>query len=255
MRNLNELTNVDLNRNQVRIVSMHVGEFIKNEFDELYIDIEKKSPEIISQKHPLVEELRINENYLDKSKYLIVLAVDGGRMQMFDLISPKKKMRWVETKIFRISIYDKNNLCDVSCDKDDGKNQKKYKSARLISGLTSYGATNRNWENTGPLIISHLYMRGIKPEDIEVCISDGSVHILQKIFLPLFPKSVHILDYYHKTEALHKCLKTNKALEKIQKLKKYLWEGKIDDIVRALKQIQLKEGKPDEKKEKVMIQR
>jgi hypothetical protein len=40
----------------------------------------------------LVEELRINEKYLEKSKYLIVLAVDGGRMQMFDLISQKKKI-------------------------------------------------------------------------------------------------------------------------------------------------------------------
>jgi hypothetical protein len=89
------------------MVSMHVGEFIKNKFDELYIDIQENSPEIISQKHPLIEELRINEKYLEKSKYLIVLAVDGGRMQLFDLISQKKKMRWVETKIFRISIYDK----------------------------------------------------------------------------------------------------------------------------------------------------
>ena len=70
-------------------------------------------------------------------------------------------------------------------------------------------------------------MRGIKPEDIEVFISDGSVHILQKIFLPLFPNSVHILDYYHKTEALHKCLKTNNSLETKQELKKYLWEGKM----------------------------
>jgi len=252
VRNLNELTNLDLNRNQVRIVSMHVGEFIKNEFDELYIDIQEKSPEVISKKHPLIKELRINKKYLDKSKYLIVLAVDGGRMQMFDLISPKKKMRWVETKIFRISIYDKTNLCDVSCDKDEGKGkeQKKYKSARLISGLTTYGATNKNWEDTGPLIISHLYMRGLTPEDIEVCISDESIHIQQKIFLPLFPKSVHILDYYHKTEALYKCLKTNNTLETLQKLKKYLWEGKIDDIIYELKQVQLKVGKPDEKKRK-----
>jgi hypothetical protein len=143
------------------MVSMHVGEFIKNKFDELYIDIQENSPEIISQKHPLIEELRINEKYLEKSKYLIVLAVDGGRMQLFDLISQKKKMRWVETKIFRISIYDKTNLCDVSCDKDEGKEQRKYKSARLISGLTSYGASNRNWEDTGPLIRAHSQKVGL----------------------------------------------------------------------------------------------
>ena len=53
---------------------------------------------------------------------------------------------------------------------------------------------------------------------------------------------------YHKTEALHKCLKTNNSLETKQGLKQYLWEGKIDDIIHELKQIQLKVGKPDEKK-------
>jgi len=250
VRNLNELTNIDLNRNQVRTISMHVGGFIKNEFDELYKEIQDK-PSGISQRHPLVEALRIDERYLDASKYLIVLAVDGGRMQMFDWIPPKKKTRWVETRVFRISIYDKTNLCEVSCDKDDTGEKKVYKSARIITGLTTYGATNRNWEETGPLIISHLYMRGIKPEDVEVCISDGSYHIMQKIFLPLFPQAIHILDYYHKNEALHKCLKTNCAMEELQRLKMYLWEGSISKIINDLKKIQLKVGKPEESKKRV----
>jgi len=250
VRNLNELTNIDLNRNQVRMISIHVGEFIKNEFDELYKEIEEQPPEIIIQRHPLVEELRIDERYLDASRYLIVLAVDGGRMQMFDWVPPKKKMRWVENRVFRISIYDKKNLCDLSCEMDDIGQAKVYKSARILPDLTTYGATNRNWEETGPLIISHLHMRGIKPEEVEVCISDGSSHIMQKIFLPLFPQSVHILDYYHKNEALHKCLKTNNAMEEFQRLKKLLWEGEINEIIKELKSLQFKVGKPAEGKKR-----
>jgi len=251
VRNLNELTNIDLNRNQVRMISMCVGEFIKNDFDELYKDIQEQPPEIITQRHPLVEELRVDEKFLDASKYLIVLAVDGGRMQMFDLIPPKKKkMRWIETRVFRISIYDKQNLCDVSCEIDNTDEKKVYKSARIMSDLTTYGATIRNWEETGPLIISHLYMRGIKPENVEVCISDGSSHIMQKIFLPFFPYAIHILDYYHKNEALHKCLKTNGTLEEFQRLKKILWEGEIIKIINELKKIQLNVGKPDADKKR-----
>lgn len=250
VRNLNELTNIELNRNQVRMISMHVGEFIENEFDQLYNDIQKLPAGIIIQKHPLVQQLRIDDRYLDSSRYLIVLAVDGGRMQIFDLIPPKKKTRWVETRVFRISIYDKKNLCDVSYEMDDTGEKKNYKSARIIPGLSTYGATNRNWEETGPLIISHLYMRGIKPEDVEVCISDGSSHIMQKIFLPLFPGAFHILDYYHKNEALHKCLKTNSANGEFQRLKKLLWNGEINEIIKGLKKIQLKVGKPDEGKKR-----
>jgi len=249
VRNLNELTNIDLNRNQVRMISMHVGEFIQNEFDELYGDMQKKSPKI-AQKHPLADELRIDERYLDESKYLIVLAVDGGRMQMFDWIPPKKKTRWVETKVFRISVYDKTNLCDVSFDKDDTGEKKVCKSAKMISGMTTYGATNRNWEETGPLIISHLFMRGVKPEDVRICISDGSRHIMEKIFLPLFPDATHILDYYHKNRALHKCLKTNGEMKKLQRLKNHLWEGETDEIITVLKKIQLKAGKPEEGKKR-----
>ncbi len=260
VHNLNELTNIDLNKNQVRMVSEHVGKHIEHEFDELYKDIVKgESPGTISQRHPLVEELKIDERYLDVSKYLIVLSVDGGRMQLYDWIPPeneqsraKKKMRWHETKIFRISIYDKTNLCDVSGSIDDTDVNKIYQSARIILGLTTYGATNRQWQDTGPLILSHLYMRGLKPENIEVCISDGSDHILKKIFLRFFPKANHILDYYHKSEALHKCLKSVGRIgsEIHQKLKNSLWEGQIVEIIANLKEIQLEVGKPDKGKRK-----
>jgi hypothetical protein len=250
VRNLSELTNIDLNRNQVRKISMHVGEIIKNEFDELYKDIQDQPLAIIRQRHPLMEELRINEKYLDPEQYLIVLAVDGGRMQMFDLIPPKKKMRWVETKIFRISVYDRKNLNEVVVDQAGAKEKKAYQPARIMPGLTTYGATNRNWEETGPLIVSHLYMRGMTADNVQVCISDGSNHITQKIFQPLFPDAVQILDYYHKSEALHRCLKINGAAEEFQKLNSMLWDGELIGIIEELKQIQKKVGEPDKMKKR-----
>ena len=260
VKNLNELLNLDINKNQVRTVSNCVGRYINDEFDELYKEISMGiAPNIISQRHPLVEELEIDARYLNPSKYLIVLSVDGGRMQLFDWIPPKndqsngkKKLYWHENKVFRISIYDKVNLCDISGGIDNTDEKRVYQSARIISGLTTYGATNRKWEETGPLIVSHLYMRGIRPKNIEVCISDGSDHILKKIFLPFFPKANHILDYYHKSEALHKCLKSVGRLggEIHQKLKDFLWEGQIVEIIANLKEIQLGVGKPDKGKRK-----
>jgi hypothetical protein len=121
-----------------------------------------------------------------------------------------------------------------------------YKSARIISGLTTYGATNVSWKETVPLIKTHLYVRGIQPKDIDVCISDGSDHIMREIFVPLFPKATHILDYYHKTEALYECIKSIGLTETKteEKLKNYLWEGKISYIIKALKEIQERVGKP-----------
>ena len=90
VKNLRELLNLDINKNQVRTISNWVGNYINDEFDELYKEISMSTtPDIISQRHPLVEELEIDEKYLNPSRYLIVLSVDAGRMQLFDWIPPK----------------------------------------------------------------------------------------------------------------------------------------------------------------------
>ncbi|MCP4613866.1 MAG: hypothetical protein GY845_34690 [Planctomycetes bacterium] len=107
VKNLRELLNLDINKNQVRTISNWVGKYINDEFDDLYKEISMSTaPDIISQRHPLVEELEIDEKYLNPSRYLIVLSVDGGRMQLFDWIPPKndqlngkKKLYWHETKV------------------------------------------------------------------------------------------------------------------------------------------------------------
>jgi len=254
VKNLNELINIDINKNQVRKISNYVGEYIYKEFDELYKKLEKNvHPEIIIKKHPLVQKLKLDEKYFDKSKYFIVLAVDGGRMQLFDWIPPeneyskaKKDLHWHENKVFRISVYDKKNLRDLSNSFEDSKS---YKSSSIIKGLTSYGATNRNWKETANVIHSHLYMRGIQLNDIDVCISDGSEHIIREIFNKLFSQSTQILDYYHKNEALHKCLKLKYTDDKrFKKYKKLLWEGDIKKLISELKIIQKSIGKPTEGK-------
>ena len=257
VRNLKELIHLDINKNQVRRISNHVGAYIINKFEELHKDLSQGMPsKIISGRHPLITKLKVDPKYLNKSDYLICLAVDGGRMQLFDWIPPerdkkgKKTLYWHENKVFRISIYDKTNLCAVtdSIDGTDGKNV--YKSARIIRGLTTYGATNKSWKETGPLIISHLYMRGIQPENVSVCISDGSEHILTQLFTPLFPQATHILDYYHKSEALHKCLKSIGKTENglFEKLKVLLWEGAVEKLTDKLKEFQSDVGKPEKGK-------
>ncbi len=258
VRNLNELINLDINKNQVRKISNHVGSYITDEFEKLGNEIyQGMSSEVISQRHPLLTKLKVEKKYLNRSDYLICLAVDGGRMQLFDWIPPekdqargKKTLYWHENKVFRISIYDKTNPGDIAncCDSTDVK--KVYKSARMIPGLTTYGATNKSWKETGSLIVSHLYMRGIKPEQVALCISDGSEHILKRIFIPFFPQATHILDYYHKSEALHKCLKSINRTENslLETLKNLLWEGAVEKLIDKLKELQSKVGKPIEGK-------
>lgn len=253
-KNLKELINLDINRNQVQEISCQVGKYIENEFCELLKTVsQRQSQNIIQKKHPLVKELKIDRRYLDKSKYLICVAADGGRMQMFKWIpleeeglKRKKKFYWHENKVFRISIYDKQILHEIENDSNSVTKKKKYQSMKIISNLTTYAATNEKWKDSVGLVESHLYMRGIKPADVQLCLSDGSEHIEREIFEPLFPKATHILDYYHKTEALHECMKiSGKNETKMAKdLQDYLWEGEIDLLLKSLKKIQSEIGLP-----------
>ncbi|MCP4100770.1 MAG: hypothetical protein GY750_05000, partial [Lentisphaerae bacterium] len=163
-----------------------------------------------------------------------------------DCGKPRKKLYWHDSKVFRISLYDMNKLLEVTDDIDGINKKQKYKSAKIIPELTTYCATNVSWKEAGPLVLSHLYIRGIDPEDIQVCLSDGCEHILQGIFIPLFPNSLHILDYYHMSEGLHGCLKSLNLHDKkiSNQLKEYLWEGQIETLTDDLKEIQLKTGFP-----------
>jgi transposase len=256
--NLKQQIGLDISKKQVRNISTQVGEYINREFKEIYKEIRNGLDRIeIAKRHPLVNKLEIEKKYLDKSRYLITVAVDGGRMQLFDWIPPngeyekaKKRLYWHENKVFRISIYDKNTLVEITDDIDGMNKKQKYKSAKIIPELTTYGATNVKWKDTGPLIFSHLYIRGIDPEDVQLCISDGSDHIINGVFKSVFPKAVHIIDYYHKSEALHSCLKSIALNDKKinNQLTKYLWEGQIETLIKNLKEIQLKVGFPEKGK-------
>jgi len=251
---LKQQIGLNINRKQVRNISVQVGNYIYAEFKEIYEEISKNSTRAeITARHPLVDHLKIEEKYLDRSKYLITLAADGGRMRLVNWIPSnekyKKSLQWHENKVFRISIYDKKNVIDVN-DNIDGIDQK-YQCAKIIPELTVYGATNETWKGSAPLIQSHLFMLGIGLEDIELCLSDGSEHIMQGVFSPLFPNAVHLLDYYHKSEALHSCLKSlslHDNKKKYNKLKKFLWEGEIESLVKNLKKIQLNVGFPEKGK-------
>ncbi len=258
--NLKQQIGLDINKKQVRNISIQVGKYINTEFKEIYAKIiSGLNRTEITKQHPLVEQLEIDKKYLDRSRYLITMAVDGGRMQLFDWIppngeyeKPRKNLYWHENKVFRISIYDKNKLIEVSDDVDGIDIKQKYKSAKIIPELSTYGATNVSWKNTAPLIFSHLYIRGINPEDVQLCLSDGSDHIMDGIFTPLFPNTLCILDYYHKSEALHSCLKSLDLndMRINNRLKKYLWEGQIETLIDNLKEIQLKVGLPVKGKRK-----
>ena len=174
-------------------------------------------------------------------------------MQLFNWIPPenensksKKILKWHENKVFRISIYDKSSWIDMPEEINATNGKAVYKSARIISGLTTYAATNGNWKETVPLVVSHLYARGIKLENVQLCISDGSEHIMREVFQPLFPNATHILDYYHKAEALHECIKIADKIntQYENKMKKYLWEGAINKLINELKLMQPSVGFP-----------
>jgi hypothetical protein len=257
---LKQQIGLDINKKQVRNISTQVGNYINLEFKEIYEGIKNNlTRSEIAKRHPLVDKLKIDKKYFDKSKYLISIAMDGGRMKLFNWIpndedqKRKKNVQWHENKVFRISIYDKKSLVDLSDDIDGLNQNQKYKCAQIVPERTVYGATNVSWKESACLVHSHLYMIGIDLEDVDFCLSDGSDHILNGVFLTLFPKKLHILDYYHKSEALHSCLKSlglhdNKEIN--NKLKKFLWEGKIEDIIRRLKKLQLEIGFPDKEKKR-----
>jgi transposase len=258
VKNLRELINLDINRSQVRNISTMIGEYIYEEFKQLYVDISNGLPaSSISERHPLVAQLSLDKKYLDRSNYLIVLALDGGRMQLCDWIpsesengKAKKHLHWHECKVFRVSVYDKSARTDMTKAMKDAAGTGVYKSAMIIPGLTTYGATNSSWKDTAWLIQSHLYMRGIGLEDIELCISDGSEHIQNDVLIPLFPDVPHILDYYHKAEALYKCTNIigRQGTKTQERLKQYLWDGKINELIQELRDMQSLVGFPEQGK-------
>ena len=259
--NLKQQIGLDINKKQVRNISTRVGGYINHEFKEIYKKIKKgKNRAEIARQHPLITQLEIDKKYLDKSKYIIIVAVDGGRMQLFNWIPPndsyekaRKKTYWHENKVFRISIYDKAILEEL-VDSIDGIDVKqRYQCAKIIPEQSTYGATNVSWKECAPLILSHLYVRGIDTEDVQLCLSDGSEHIMKGVFTPLFPNSLHILDYYHKSEALHSCLKSIDLTDKeinVNQLKKYLWNGKVESLIDDLKKMQVKVGFPEKGKKR-----
>jgi len=86
-------------------------------------------------------------------------------------------------------------------------------------------------------------------ENVELCISDGSEHIMNTIFAPLFPNATHILDYYHKAEALHSCLKeVNGQEERKGEVANFLWNGQINNVIDELKLFQEIIGIPSGKR-------
>jgi len=66
-----------------------------------------------------------------------------------------------------------------------------------------------------------------------VLVSDGAVWI-SNIAKELFPNAIHILDWFHTTEALWKCAKktfgqnSKKVLPWVEKYKELIWEGGIE---------------------------
>jgi hypothetical protein len=154
---------------------------------------------------------------------LLVLGLDGGRVQMKDK-DPQTKSRWKEDKVASFTSYVPG----------DGKEREPRKL------VTTYTATMEDARAFGPMVALEAYRRGLWQVPTVLHISDGGNWIdplaeLQRL------ADERIIDFYHADERLFEvaqalCGKETPAAVALGKrLESLLYEGQVAEVIAYMK--------------------
>jgi hypothetical protein len=154
---------------------------------------------------------------------LMVLGLDGGRVQMKDQ-DPQTKSRWKEDKVASFTSYLPG----------DGKEKEPQKL------VTTYTATMDDAHAFGPLVALEAYRRGLWQTPVVLLISDGGNWIdplaeWQRL------ADERIIDFYHADERLFEvaqalCGKETPAAVALgERLESLLYEGKVVEVIAYMK--------------------
>jgi hypothetical protein len=154
---------------------------------------------------------------------LMVLGLDGGRVQMRDP-DAQTKSKWKEDKVATFTSYIPG----------DGKEKKPRKV------MTTYTATMQDAQAFGPMVALEAYRRGLWQVPMVLLISDGGNWIDPLAALQGLA-DVRIIDFYHADERLFEvagalCGKETPAAAALgTQLESLLYEGKVAEVIAYLK--------------------
>lgn len=218
---LHEHDGIELSSKQVRIIAESEGE------------------KLVAQSENEVEAFKQGKLTFTQTAApdLVVVTADGGRVQTRQA---ENGSMWKEDKIG--GVYDASPRKDPSA-----ATAEKYEGAK--ANIKTYVASLAAWGEFGWLLCVEAMRRGYQHAKDKLFISDGA-EALKSLRQMHFPDAVFILDWYHAAEHLADCAKaafgmgSDECQRWYERMKKNLWEGKVDVILQAIKKESLRLGKP-----------
>lgn len=162
---------------------------------------------------------------------LLVVGMDGGRVQSREK-NEKTGSRWREDKVLTITSY--------RCGKPGLKDGEK--EGRPTPLVSTYLATMGNSNVFGELVRLESERRGVRQARRVLVLGDGGEWI-DTIHLLLFARHIRIVDYYHALEHLCEVARVlfpqDMARQKrlAGMLEDWLWKGKIEEVIRQLREL------------------
>lgn len=163
---------------------------------------------------------------------LLVIEVDGGRVQMRDK-DEETGSRWREDKVAAISTY-------LPGDGDQRE------PAQLV---TTYQATMCEVGQFEGMVRLEAEKRGLRQAQQVLVIADGG-NWIDPLVERRFRSYVRIADWYHADEHLWDCARAvhvqdqNATQILAKQLEKLLWKGKVDKVIEAMAEHSRKLGLP-----------
>jgi len=218
---LREHDNIELSTKQVRIVAENEGE------------------KLVAQSKREVEAFKQGKRTFTQTAApdLVVVTADGGRVQTRQA---ENGSIWKEDKVG--GVYDASPRKDPSAVVAE-----EYEGAK--AKIKTYVASMVAWEEFGWMLCVEAMRRGYPHAKDKLFISDGA-EALKSLRQMHFNDAVFILDWYHAAEHLSDCAKaafgmgSDECQRWYERMKRNLWEGKVDRILHAIKKESLRLGKP-----------
>lgn len=168
---------------------------------------------------------------------LLVIGMDGGRWQGREK-NAQTASRWQEEKVLAVSTYIRG---DGKEPEEGGRRPQKL--------ITTHMATSGDAKAFGRLARVEAERRGLRKAETVIGMGDGGNWID-----PLFEREFHvrarIIDWCHADEHLWDCAKavhgpdTPQAAQMGERLEAYLWDGRVTEVVEALRAESQKLGPP-----------
>ncbi len=163
---------------------------------------------------------------------LLVVEVDGGRVQMRDK-DEQTDSRWREDKVAAISTYLPG----------DGHEQEPQQL------VTTYQATIGDVGQFEGLVRLEAESRGLRQAQQVLVIADGG-NWIDPLMERQFRSYVRIADWYHASKHLWDCARAVQGQDAIatkvlaKQLEQLLWKGKVDKVIESLSEHSRKLGPP-----------